>query len=1352
MKKLLVINFFPAFVPPRSGGELRYFNMYRGLSQYYDVTLLSPTYENHKEEIVVHSDTFREYRVPKESIHSQLHSDIAKEKICSEISALVCSLSAETHNRYHDLYQQLYPEADIIIHESPYMLSYDLYFGIDSKPRVYNSYNLEIKLLEQMWKGPNAEKYLVKMRDAERALVQKCDLVFATSQEERAAFALAYHVDRDQIRIAPNGIDVSLYEKERQRKRPDERRKVFFIGSAHPPNVEAVSFLTKIVAPACPEIDFHIAGKCCNDVKCGLKNVHLLGLIDEEQKDDLFTTSDAAVNPMFSGAGTNLKTLEFLSAGIPMLSTYVGVRGLDLEEGVHYVHAEKDDFVQKLKELLQNERQQETLSRKGKEFINSRYSWEKICDDVHQAIETLPAEREKTGLHTILAVNDYSVDRPSAGGEIRIHHLLKHLSKYNRIIYVCLNQDEVKKQYLTENFLHISLPKTEEHLAREAEINRQHWISADDIVAGTMIHENALYMQAVQTIGALADLIILEQPYMVDAIQGLPDRPVIYESQNFEYQLKRELLAQHPMKERLVAEAKRLEFAALERAKLVVSCSQDEVEPLRQFAGRDDLAIEVIRNGVAFTERKYDYSAWKSLFDGRPLVVFVGSGHTPNVDAANFIVSQLAPSMPDVVFVLIGTVGDAVAHLSIPQNVLLMGKLEEKYKNFLLFAADVAVNPMEQGAGSNLKLAEYFAYEIPTVTTAFGARGYEIENGCQAVICERAEFARNIRWLLEHPAEREEMVRSACDYAKRELSWESLADQYARLIDVLMGKKRLLTVTYRYNTPPRGGAEVYLEEVLRRIAARGNYVVDVVTTEVGDILNQFQYACSYTKDKASTGALDNGLTVFKFPVDELTLHEKWEKCSEIYKTAMEESVKIARNFVDRYERPLLMGGWHYPEVRADGVYIWASGCAELFVRGVSSLCLSGHANRRQKIRLLLDGNQLLSTTVHGDFLLNLEKICGDVVTIESVPFQLTDQDPRPLSVCLSEIAYRNQDQWETIDFTFNYKQFLRQSIAGEYVSELIHIANMRESKIDKLFYEARGPVSHKLQEWLEKNIEKYDVVLGHSIPFNTLIDAQGIAKKHEVPCVVLPHFHMEDEFYHWRSFYQALSGADCVLSFPVAAKEMFFDKIRAKTKNVSGGGINPEEFDETDSSEFRRQYTDKRPFLLVLGRKAGGKNYQWVIDAVEELNRRGTAIHMVMIGRDDDKIPVESPHVTYLGEQSRAAVIGALKSCEFVVNMSESESFGIVILEAWLAGKTIIANRRCVAFEELIDHEVDGILSTHEDLADSIACLMVNPNRDKMAERGRKKADRFSWEQLSRDIEKILGETEGMYCNGKTRN
>lgn len=77
---ILVMNFFPAFFPPQSGGELRYFNMYQNLSNYYDVTLLSPTYRDHKYDIIIHSKTFREYRVPKEEIHDIIHQNIDAEK------------------------------------------------------------------------------------------------------------------------------------------------------------------------------------------------------------------------------------------------------------------------------------------------------------------------------------------------------------------------------------------------------------------------------------------------------------------------------------------------------------------------------------------------------------------------------------------------------------------------------------------------------------------------------------------------------------------------------------------------------------------------------------------------------------------------------------------------------------------------------------------------------------------------------------------------------------------------------------------------------------------------------------------------------------------------------------------------------------------------------------------------------------------------------------------------------------------------------------------------------------------------------------------------------------------------
>ena len=36
MKRLLVLNFFPAFFPPQSGGEQRYYYLYAALSRFYD--------------------------------------------------------------------------------------------------------------------------------------------------------------------------------------------------------------------------------------------------------------------------------------------------------------------------------------------------------------------------------------------------------------------------------------------------------------------------------------------------------------------------------------------------------------------------------------------------------------------------------------------------------------------------------------------------------------------------------------------------------------------------------------------------------------------------------------------------------------------------------------------------------------------------------------------------------------------------------------------------------------------------------------------------------------------------------------------------------------------------------------------------------------------------------------------------------------------------------------------------------------------------------------------------------------------------------------------------------------------
>src|ERR1700722_7374587 len=206
MKRILVMNFFPAFVPPASGGEVRYFHLYSRRSRQFDVTLLSPTFSASKPEVVIHSPTFREHRIPKEPFQDQLYVSIAEENLAAEFSALVCALAARRPNRYHEAFFELQAGVDLIIHESPNMLDYDVLAGIDGRPRIYNSYNVESDLVGQLWKGPAAAQYIALVNDLERRLVSNSDVCFAVSESEAGRFAEKYSLSPDLFTVIENGI------------------------------------------------------------------------------------------------------------------------------------------------------------------------------------------------------------------------------------------------------------------------------------------------------------------------------------------------------------------------------------------------------------------------------------------------------------------------------------------------------------------------------------------------------------------------------------------------------------------------------------------------------------------------------------------------------------------------------------------------------------------------------------------------------------------------------------------------------------------------------------------------------------------------------------------------------------------------------------------------------------------------------------------------------------------------------------------------------------------------------------------------------------------------------------------
>ena len=794
MKNILVINFFPAFVPPSSGGELRYYNLYLKLSKYFNITLLSPTYSHHPQETIIHSDTFREIRVPKEDIHDKLHADISKENIADEFSALVCALSSKYHNKYHEIYLDIQENADIIIHESPYMLDYDILFGFDKRPRIYNSYNVESDLVSSVWKGESSNKYKKYIYELEKRLVLGSDAVFAVSKEDINKFKDQFNAFDKHFSIVPNGINPGDYLP----RNPSNKKTVLFFGSFHQPNIEAADFIINYLAPSLPNVNFVIAGNCVVNQKSKAKNVAILGKISHEEKLKLLSTVDIAINPMFSGGGTNLKMLEYLVSGIPTITTPVGARGLDLINNKHVFIADKEEFKERILDVLNNLDFAKKVADEGKSYVIENFSWDAIAKKASIEIEKI-SEEKAYKKRNILVLNDFSASNPQGGGEVRINRIYSHLSKYYNIRLLCFSKsNEINIVSIKDDFYEIQIPKTEEHKEKE---NLFKWyISANDIVNFMEAPKNKLLSKVFNALSKWADIMILTHPYMVGLLENknVSNKPIIYESHNAEFFLKKDLLKGHPHYNELIEAVKKCETEAIELSNRIVATSGNDIEKLIALGAKKD-KIDIVPNGadVGDINTKNDISHIKRILNGRPFIVFIGSAHYPNVEAFQFINQTLSRELPEAVFGIIGSVCNSIPITS--NNIILFGVLDDIKKDIVLELADIAINPIISGGGSNLKLAEYFSKGIAAVTTPFGARGYNIKNNTHAIICDLHDFAKEIKFLINDSARRSYLGTQGYIYAKKYLDWSKQAELFRYIIEkkiltdeVIENKRRLL--------------------------------------------------------------------------------------------------------------------------------------------------------------------------------------------------------------------------------------------------------------------------------------------------------------------------------------------------------------------------------------------------------------------------------------------------------------------------------------------------------------------------------------------------------------------------------
>lgn len=105
--------------------------------------------------------------------------------------------------------------------------------------------------------------------------------------------------------------------------------------------------------------------------------------------DDLETVYDAVdicLNPVEEGSGSNIKLLEYLSRGMPTISTRFGARGTDARHGEHIIVSSLSTFPEKIAELYGNYQLMNEISLHAESLIRDRYTWESIGDRVYREL------------------------------------------------------------------------------------------------------------------------------------------------------------------------------------------------------------------------------------------------------------------------------------------------------------------------------------------------------------------------------------------------------------------------------------------------------------------------------------------------------------------------------------------------------------------------------------------------------------------------------------------------------------------------------------------------------------------------------------------------------------------------------------------------------------------------------------------------------------------------------------------------------------------------------------------------------------------------------------------------------
>ncbi len=391
-KKIVVTNTF-AITPVMGGGQARVFNLYKSAAQKCDVEIVAYTVSDEKPRKRKIARGLTETVIPKSAAH-QAEENKLTDLFQKPVTDIAMPFLGEMTPEYTAKLEEATKDADLVILSHPY--TYNQYLKHASHlPFAYEAQDIEYLLKKEMFKDvdhPKAQELLENLHKIEKECCEKSQFIMTCSQEDKDKLVELYGITPDKILVVPNGVDCKattytdvdtrlLNKKEAGL----EKEKIgIFMGSWHGPNLESGEIIVE-TAKSCPDTKFFIIGSMCSYFlhRPLPSNVALLGMVSDDEKTRIFSIADFALNPMYSGSGTNLKMFDYMSAGLPIITSMFGTRGIENKD--LFILAEKESLAETINHFdLASMRDKVEASRKYAEDI---FDWKVI---VKPLLEKLP--------------------------------------------------------------------------------------------------------------------------------------------------------------------------------------------------------------------------------------------------------------------------------------------------------------------------------------------------------------------------------------------------------------------------------------------------------------------------------------------------------------------------------------------------------------------------------------------------------------------------------------------------------------------------------------------------------------------------------------------------------------------------------------------------------------------------------------------------------------------------------------------------------------------------------------------------------------------------------------------------